>query len=78
MCNSTGPINAEMLIPEIMEIYWRTEDQTSNSIVVPVKNRLTQTSLFFTIVVKFDSEKVYVMQRVMHRVGDVRETQIYP
>lgn len=77
-CTSTGDISTDMVIPEMMRIRWQTPGAQLHSIEVPVQSRLKSLANFHSIIVKFDTNQAYVVQRLRFRVGDERDIQIYP
>jgi hypothetical protein len=77
-CLYGSSITSDMYIPEMMQVTWTTTDQVRHVVDVPVRSRLTNLGAFHSIVVKFDGNQIYVIQRLRFRVGDERDIQIYP
>jgi hypothetical protein len=78
LCLSKVETTGDMVIPETMQVTWTTPDQGRHVVDVPVRSRLTNLGAFHSIVVKFDGNHIYVIQRLRFRVGDERDVQIYP
>lgn len=77
LCLSGVNTAGEMEIPESALIRWESKGKKI-SVDVPIRSRLTELPFFHSIIVKFDAENVYVVQRIRYQVGNSREVQIFP
>ena len=77
-CLSGSSTTSDMTIPEIMQVTWKTADMKSHIVNVPVRSRIKSIANFHSVIVKFNADKIYVIERLRFGVGNEHDIQIYP
>jgi len=77
-CTGGASVSDNMVIPETMDIYWKTAEGKEFTVTTPVRAKLSRTHPVNTIEVRFNDEQVEVFEILRPPLQQEIEVRIFP